>query len=59
MEVLINNSLKLENISTAKEIHDKIIILAPKVNFRQSKEETARHRKNNSMNFFDPSPLQE
>lgn len=56
MEIVINNSLKLDSITSPKETHEKIVEISIKTVLKKPKYDNAKHRKNNSVNFFE-APL--
>lgn len=53
MEIVINNSLKLDSITSPKETHEKIVEISIKTVLKKPKYDNAKHRKNNSVNFFE------
>ena len=57
MEMAINNSLKLDGVTSPKETHEKFMELSVKTVLKKAKQDNAKHRKNNSVNFFEAPPI--
>lgn len=53
MEIVINNCLKLDGVASPKKTHEKIMEISIKTTLKKPKTDNAKHRKNNSVNFFE------
>lgn len=59
MEMTINNSLKLDGVTSPQETHEKIVELSIKTALKKPKQDNSKHRKNNSVNFFEAPIISE